>query len=135
MVMVMMVMMVKQLDCVPTLTTALTTAFLGNFTRALNLLGGLVIHVGLAHLDQLDGVLIQLVEVVRSEVHLAGFPAQPGHILHDVVDELQLLGLGIGIIVTENGLSFPKRDLQGDEDHYLPQRSKAPLKFRYMLFA
>ena len=87
-------------------SSSFATAFLGDFSGSLDLFGGLVVDVGLSHLDELDGVLVELVEVVGAEVDLARLPSQPLDIFHDVVDEFKLLGLGVGVVKAENGLSF-----------------------------
>ena len=64
-----------------------------------------MVDVGLAHLDQLHRVLVELVEVVRGEVDLHRVPAQPLHVLHDVVDELQLLRFRIRVVEAQNRLA------------------------------
>jgi hypothetical protein len=48
----------------------------------------LVTHEGLARLDQLDGVCVQLCKVLACVGDLPGRPAHPGHNLLDVVNVL-----------------------------------------------
>ena len=64
-----------------------------------------MVDVGLAHLDQLHRVLVELVEVVRTERDARGLPAQPFHVLHDVVDELQFLCFWIRVVEAQNRLA------------------------------
>ena len=64
-----------------------------------DLLGRQVVDVGLAGLDQLDGPLVELLEVVGGEVQvLAPVEAEPAHVLLDGVDVLLLLLDGVGVV-------------------------------------
>ena len=64
-----------------------------------------MVDVGLSHLDQLHGVLVKLIEVVRREVDLHRVPSQPLHVLHDVVDELQFLRFRVRVVEPQNRLA------------------------------
>ena len=56
-----------------------------------DLLFGQAVHIGLAHFDKLDGVFVEVGEVVRGEAHLV-FPlkAQP---LYRVFERLDVAGV------------------------------------------
>ncbi len=64
-----------------------------------DLLGGEVLHVGLAGLDQFDRPLVELLEVVRGEVQvLAPVEAEPVHVRLDGVDVLLLFLHRVGVV-------------------------------------
>ena len=68
-----------------------------------NLLGGEVIDVGLAGLDQLHGPLEELVEVVGGVAETIPLEAEPAHVLLDGVHVLLLFLLGIGVVEAQVG--------------------------------
>ena len=61
-------------------------------------LGVLVVDVGEACIDEVFGPLVELFEVVAGVDRLAGFEAQPTHVVDDCVDVLGLLGHGVGVV-------------------------------------
>ena len=77
-----------------------------------------IADVGLAGLDELDGPLVQLVEVVGG-VEEAVFPveAEPADVLHDGIDVLLLFLFGVGVVEAEIGLAAEFRgeaEIQAD---------------------
>ena len=70
-------------------------------------LGGQVADVGLAGLDQLDGPLVELVEVVGGvEEAVVPVEAQPAHVLHDRIDVLLSLPSS-GLVSSKRRLDLP----------------------------
>ena len=67
-----------------------------------HLLGGLMIHVGLAELDEFDGKAIELFEMVAG-VELTAIPviSEPRHIPTDGVHVFLVLLFGIGVVEAE----------------------------------
>ena len=64
-----------------------------------NLLGGEVVHVGVAALDQMLGPRVEALEMVGGEIEMAApVEAEPAHVLHDRLDELVLLLGGVGVV-------------------------------------
>ena len=64
-----------------------------------HLVGGQVVDIGFAVLNQLDGVLVALVEVVRTVVDAAGrLGAQPAQVLLDRFDVLVVLTDRVGVV-------------------------------------
>ena len=64
-----------------------------------DLVGGEVVHVGLADLDEVDGPLVELLEVVRGEVEvLAPVEPQPADVRLDGVDVLLLFLHGVRVV-------------------------------------
>jgi len=72
----------------------------------LHLLFWQVVSVGISILDELAAVLLDLVEVVRAESTLIRDNIECLKILHDVLDELNLLGGGVGIVEAQDHFSF-----------------------------
>ncbi len=68
-----------------------------------NLLGGEVIDVGLAGLDQLHRPREELIEVVGGVAETVPLEAEPAHILLDGVHVLLLFLLGIGVVKAQVG--------------------------------
>ena len=64
---------------------------------------GHVAHVGQAPVDELEGILVQLLEVVARVGGPLGLPAHPLHVPSEGVDVLELLGGGVGVVVAEDG--------------------------------
>ena len=64
---------------------------------------GHVAHVGQAAVDELEGILVQLLEVVAGVRGPFGLPPHPLHVAAEGVDVLELLGGGVGIVVAEDG--------------------------------
>ena len=67
--------------------------------------GGQVVNVGLAVLDQLDRPLVELVEVVGGVVEAVPLEAQPAHVRHDGVDVLLLFFFRVGVVEAQVGLA------------------------------
>ncbi|PRD39768.1 UNVERIFIED_CONTAM: hypothetical protein NCL1_01509 [Trichonephila clavipes] len=64
-----------------------------------DLLRGLRVDIGLAGADQLDGEIVQLLEIIRGVADLAGpVEAEPVHIALDGVDVLLRLLLRVGVV-------------------------------------
>ena len=79
-----------------------------------DLVGGEVVHVGLAGLDELDGPLVQLLEVVGGEVQvLAPVEPQPADVGLDGVDVLLLFLHRVGVV--EAQVAAPA-ELAGDAE-------------------
>ncbi len=70
-----------------------------------NLLGGEVIDVGFAVLNQLNRPLVELIEIVGGVVEAIPLKAQPADIFRDGVDVLLLFFLGVGVVEAEVGLA------------------------------
>ena len=72
--------------------------------------GGQVADVGLAALDELDGPLVELVEIIGG-VEEAVFPveAEPADVVHDGIDVLLLFLVGIGVVEAQVGLAAELR--------------------------
>ncbi|EFQ62581.1 hypothetical protein PFWH6_3658 [Pseudomonas fluorescens WH6] len=71
-------------------------------TVFLGLFGAQVVDVGLAGLDQLDGPVVQLVEVLRGIAHFTGpFEAQPLHVAFDRVDVFLVFLGRVGVVETQ----------------------------------
>ena len=66
-----------------------------------DLLGSLLIDVGMACADQLFGELVQTLEVVRSIVDIAPVEAEPLDILTDSIDVLDVFLRGVRIVEAE----------------------------------
>mmetsp|Transcript_551 Transcript_551/g.1642 ORF Transcript_551/g.1642 Transcript_551/m.1642 type:complete len:227 (-) Transcript_551:813-1493(-) len=79
-------------------------ARLPRFSRGLDLLAGLVAHVGVAQLYEAHRQCMQLREVVTAVCHLCRGPTQPRDNVLYVVDELLLLGLGVGVVEAQDAL-------------------------------
>ena len=83
-----------------------------------DLLLGQEAHVGLAQLDQPDGVGVHPREVVgRLVVVLAPVEAEPAHILGDGVDELLLFLGGVGVVEAQVAASaefFRHAEIEAD---------------------
>ena len=62
-------------------------------------LWGLVIHISLARLDELQGELVQLLEVIAGVI-FPSFPlkAQPSYVLPDAVDVFGVLLFGVRVV-------------------------------------
>ena len=61
----------------------------------------LVVDVGLALLDEEERPLVELLEVVGGMDDPAGGVAQPGDVVADGLDELGILGTGVGVVQTK----------------------------------
>ena len=70
-----------------------------------DLVGGEVVDVGLAGLDQLEGPLVELAEVVGGVAEPLPVEAQPADVFLDGVDVLLLFFLGIGVVEAQVGLA------------------------------
>ncbi len=68
------------------------------------LLGRLVVHVGLARLDQLDGPVVELVKVVGREAELVPCEAEPGHVPLNGLHVLRLLFCRVRVVEAEVAL-------------------------------
>ena len=66
-----------------------------------DLLGGLVVHVRLALADQLDGVLVHRVEVVRRPELAGPLEAEPADVFLDRADVFLFFLGGVGVVVAE----------------------------------
>src|SRR5690606_34435135 len=82
-----------------------------SLTTSLDLVCGLVAHIRLALLDQLDSKLVQLLKIVRGVGHSMGLVAEELEVLENVVDVLLLLSLGVGVVETHNAVAV---ELVGD---------------------
>ena len=79
-----------------------------------DLVGGKVVHVGLAGLDELDGPLVQLLEVVGGEVQvLAPVEPQPADVGLDGVDVLLLFLHRVGVVEAQMAAAA---ELAGDAE-------------------
>mmetsp|Transcript_10839 Transcript_10839/g.22932 ORF Transcript_10839/g.22932 Transcript_10839/m.22932 type:complete len:229 (-) Transcript_10839:169-855(-) len=76
---------------------------LGQITLRFHLRLGHIADVGQAPLDQLHGQLVKLLEIVRGVRGLLGFPTQPLQIPPKRIDILRSLGVGVGVVITEDG--------------------------------
>ena len=64
-----------------------------------DLLGGEVVHIGLAHFDELFGVFVELFKIVGGvEFAVLPVPAQPAHVLADGLHVFGLFLGGIGVV-------------------------------------
>ncbi len=70
-----------------------------------DLVGGEVVDVGLAGLDELQGPLVELAEVVGGVAEALPLEAEPADVLHDGIDVLLLFLLGIGVVEAQVGLA------------------------------
>ena len=68
-------------------------AFLGG-----NLFGSLLVHVGFAFLDEADGEVPQLLEVVRSIVFVPPLVSQPADVFLDGLDVFHVLLRRVGVV-------------------------------------
>ena len=76
------------------------TAKLADFFR------GQIAHVGLAGFDELDGPLIQLIEIVGGvEAPVLPIEAEPVDVVDDGIDVLGLFLAGIGVVEPQVGLA------------------------------
>ena len=74
-----------------------------------HLLGAQVADVRLARLNQLDGPLVKLIEIVGRVVQAGPLIAQPVHVANDGIDVLLLFFLGIGVVEAQVGLAAKLR--------------------------
>ncbi len=86
--------------------TVTERAVLARFGQAatvfLGLLRGKVVDVGLAGLDQLDGPVVQLIEILRGVAHFTGpFEAQPFDVAFDGVDVFLIFLGRVGVVKTQ----------------------------------
>ncbi|KAI3476291.1 hypothetical protein L1887_62128 [Cichorium endivia] len=79
----------------------LAGAALGTATLLLDLFWRRVVDVGLSALDELDGELVEPLEVVARVGDLEGFEAEPTDGFEDAGKVLFLLGFGVGVVVAE----------------------------------
>jgi len=70
-----------------------------------DLVGGEVVDVGLAGLDELDGPGVELGEVVRGVAEALPVEAQPADVGLDGVDVLLLFLFGIGVVEAQVGFA------------------------------
>ena len=71
-----------------------------------DLLGGQIADVGLAVFDQLDGPVVELLEVVGGvEEPVVPVEAEPAHVFDDGVDVLLLFLLGVGVVEAQVALA------------------------------
>ena len=70
-----------------------------------NLVGGEVVDVGFAGLDELQGPLVELAEVVGGVAEAFPVEAEPAHVFLDGVDVLLLFLFGIGVVEAQVGLA------------------------------
>ncbi len=70
-----------------------------------DLVGGEVVDVGLAGLDELHGPLVELAEVVGGVAEALPVEAEPAHVGHDGVDVLLLFLFGIGVVEAQVGFA------------------------------
>ena len=68
-----------------------------------DLVGGQVVDVGLAVLDQLDRPLVELLEIVGGVVEAVPLEAQPAHVLLDGIDVLRLFLRRVGVVEAQVG--------------------------------
>ena len=75
--------------------------------RGADLLGALVVDVGLAGLDQLFGEIVELVKVIGGvEAILAPVEAQPAHVFLDGVDVFDIFLGGVGVVEAQVALAL-----------------------------
>ena len=94
----------EEVEALPSGTVAVGTSYPRGRRRALllgDLLGRLLIDVGVTRQDQLLGEAIQALEVVRGVVLSAPLEAQPLDVLADSVDVLHILLGGVGVVEAE----------------------------------
>ncbi len=70
-----------------------------------DLVGGEVVDVGLAGLDELESPLVELAEVVGGVAEALPVEAEPADVLLDGIDVLLLFLLGIGVVEAQVGLA------------------------------
>ncbi len=70
-----------------------------------DLVGGEVIDVGFAGLDELEGPLVELAEVVGGVAEALPVEAEPADVFLDGVDVLLLFFFGIGVVEAQVGLA------------------------------
>ncbi len=70
-----------------------------------DLVGGEVIDVGFAGLDELQGPLVELAEVVGGVAEALPLEAEPADVLLDGIDVLLLFLFGIGVVEAQVGFS------------------------------
>ena len=70
-----------------------------------DLVGGEVVDIGLAILDELQGPLVELAEVVGGVAEAVPLEAEPAHVFLDGVDVLLLFLFGIGVVEAQVGLA------------------------------
>eukprot|EP00804_Cyclotella_cryptica_P021867 CCRYP_000831-RA/>CCRYP_000831-RA protein AED:0.02 eAED:0.02 QI:2831/1/1/1/1/1/2/184/250 len=76
---------------------------LRQITLRLHLSLGHITHIGQPLLDQLDRQLVQRLKVIRRVRRTFRLPPQPRQIPPKRIDILRTFGIGIGIVVSENG--------------------------------
>ncbi len=70
-----------------------------------NLVGGEVIDVGFAVVDELEGPLVELGEVVGGVAEAIPVEAEPADVFLDGVDVLLLFFFGIGVVEAQVGFA------------------------------
>ena len=70
-----------------------------------DLVGGEVVDVGLAGLDELESPLVELGEVVGGVAEALPLEAKPADVGHDGVDVLLLFFFRIGVVEAQVGLA------------------------------
>ena len=70
-----------------------------------DLVGGEVVDVGFACLDQLQRPLVELAEIVGGVAEPLPVEAQPAHVLLDGIDVLLLFLFGIGVVEAQVGFA------------------------------
>jgi len=65
------------------------------------LFGGQAVNIGLALFDQLHGVVVKLLEIIRRVVQFRPFKAQPLYIAFDRFHIFVAFFLGVGIVKTQ----------------------------------
>ena len=68
-----------------------------------NVIGGELFHIGFAGTDQVQGVLVQLLEVIRGMTQLVPLESEPAHVLHDGQHEVFVFLERIGVVETQVG--------------------------------
>ncbi|MPM93206.1 hypothetical protein SDC9_140342 [bioreactor metagenome] len=64
----------------------------------LYLFGRQVAHERLALPDELHGIVVEFVEIIRSVIHVIPCKAEPAHVLHDGIDVFDILLGGVCIV-------------------------------------
>ena len=81
------------------------------------LLGGLLVHVGQAALNEVDGQVEQLLEVVGRVIDFLPLEAEPADVFHDGIDVFHVFLHGIGVIEAEVArAAVPLGDAEVDAD-------------------
>ena len=70
-----------------------------------DLVGGEVVDVGFAGLDELEGPLVELAEVVGGVAEAVPVEAEPADVFLDGVDVLLLFFFGIGVVEAQVGFA------------------------------